>query len=130
MSTLAPLPHLKQLDIKDERCIRWNCARRTPLAIAKAWRNDQPALSTDTHALHPFIPALDHLAAAQRKLERVTSITRAIDSRFCTPDAFAPVRSSYLHDALALAIVHRCLPESVCVVVKTVVRSPSTAVGG
>src|SRR4029077_1631285 len=79
LSTQVPLLHFEQFYIKDERCIRGNCARRAPLAIAKAWRNDEPALSTDTHALHPFIPALDHLAAAQRKLERVTSITRAIE---------------------------------------------------
>lgn len=60
----VPLLHFEEFYIKDERCIRGNCAWRAALAIAKAWRNNEASLASDTHPLDSFIPTLDHLTAA------------------------------------------------------------------
>ncbi len=40
-------------------------------AVALFRRNHEPTLAADLHALHAFIPALDHLPAAERKAERL-----------------------------------------------------------
>src|SRR5665647_3613618 len=41
--------------------------------------NNQRAPAANFHALHTLVPALNHLPAAQEKLERVTAIQRAIE---------------------------------------------------
>src|SRR5262245_60040287 len=71
--TPAILPDAYEPDVEDERRVGGNAADGL-IAVAEAGRNDQPSLSADAHADDALIPALDHLAAAERERERTVRV--------------------------------------------------------
>src|SRR5690242_10927514 len=64
--SLASL-HGKQLDIEDQRGIRWNDAAGAARAIAEFGRDNQRALTADFHCGDAFVPAGNDLMLADRK---------------------------------------------------------------
>src|SRR5262245_48335340 len=71
--TPAILPDAYEPDVEDERRVGGNAADGL-IAVAEAGRNDQPALAADAHADDALVPALDHLAAAERERERTVRV--------------------------------------------------------
>ena len=59
-----------KLNIEDERGIRRDVRRRAVLAIPVRGRARELRFLADAHLHHPLVPALDHLADADRELER------------------------------------------------------------
>ena len=54
-------------------------SRRAARAVAKRRGDDQRALAADLHRHHALIPALDHLADADRERERLPAVDGAVE---------------------------------------------------
>src|SRR5246127_1635149 len=70
--------HAKQFDVEHQRGVRGNDATGAAGAIAQRGRNDQRTLAADLHAGDAFVPAGDHLALSDRKLERLVAVDRRV----------------------------------------------------
>ena len=55
----------KEVDFKQQGGIGWNHAASAACAIAQLSWNHQATRATDGHALHAFVPTLDHLTGTQ-----------------------------------------------------------------
>src|SRR5439155_26894879 len=73
------LLHVEQLHIEYQGGVGRNRAAGAGRAIAQVGRNRELALAADAHALHALVPALDHLAAAELKLEWLAAIQAAVE---------------------------------------------------
>src|SRR5262249_61231923 len=67
----SALFHVEQLDVEDERRVRWNHTAGAARAVAERRRDHERPLAADLHAGEPLIPALNHLSAAQTELKRI-----------------------------------------------------------
>src|SRR5713101_5873113 len=86
--------HVKQFDVEHQRRIRRNDAAG---AVAERRRDDQGALAADLHGGDAFIPAGDHLALPDRKLERLIAIHRTVELLALLAALVEPTR--VMHDA-------------------------------
>ena len=66
--------HRQQFDVEHQRGIRRNDAAGAARAIAEFRWNDQRALAADFHRADALVPAGDHPALADRKLERLVAV--------------------------------------------------------
>src|SRR5215472_13608631 len=71
--------HVEQLDLEDQRRVGRDDAAGATRAVAELWRDDERALAADLHRGDPFVPAGDDLMLAERKLERLPAIERAVE---------------------------------------------------
>ena len=75
----APLLGAEQIDVEDQRGVRWDDTTRTSRAVTQVRRNDQCALAAHMHGGDAFVPALDDLALADRERKRLTPVDRAVE---------------------------------------------------
>src|SRR3989338_4192870 len=75
----AGLIYAQQFHIEQQRRIRWNRLARAHWSITQVRGDNQRALSADLHACHPLIPALDDAPRAERKIERLVAVARAVE---------------------------------------------------
>src|SRR5215475_9302437 len=71
--------HPQQFHLEHERRIRRDDAAGAARAVAELGRDDQRALAADLHAGDALVPAGDHATHADRKLERLLAIDRAVE---------------------------------------------------
>src|SRR2546427_13017304 len=71
--------HRQQFDVEHQRRIRRNEAAGAARAVTERGRNDQRALAADLHGSDTLVPAGDHLALPDRKLERLVAIDGRIE---------------------------------------------------
>jgi hypothetical protein len=64
----------EQEDVKDEGGAAGDDVADAGLAVGHVGRDDQSPLLADAHAQDTGVPALDHLADAQREVERLITI--------------------------------------------------------
>src|SRR5215813_65811 len=69
----------QQLDLEDQRRIRRDHIADPAGAVAEIGWDDERALATDLHRGNAFVPAGDHLPSANRKLEGLTAVERAVE---------------------------------------------------
>src|SRR6476620_6062297 len=77
--TYGRLLHAEQFDIEHQGRVRRNDAARAAGAVAKRGRNDQGTLAADLHGGDALVPATDHPAAPDRKLERLVAVDGAVE---------------------------------------------------
>src|ERR1700675_1031201 len=94
--TELPL-HVKQFDVEHQRRIRRNDAAGAAGAVAERRRDDQGALAAALHGGDAFLPAGDHLALSDRKLERLIAIHRTVELLALLATLVKPTR--VMHDA-------------------------------
>src|SRR5579863_5842988 len=71
--------HVEQFDVEDQGRVRRYDAAGAARAITELRRNDQSALAADFHRGDTFVPARNHLALSDRKLERIVAIDRGVE---------------------------------------------------
>jgi len=89
--------HVEQLDVEHQRRVRRNGAAGAAGAVAQRGRNDQGTLAADFHGGDAFIPAGDHPALPDRKLERLVAIDRRVEFLALLPVLIEP--AGVMHDA-------------------------------
>src|SRR4051812_35735296 len=74
--TTMPVTSLdvEQLHFEDEGRVRRDHAAGAARAVAEARRDGELALAADLHAGDAFVPALDHVALAERKDEGLAAV--------------------------------------------------------
>src|SRR5688572_9833913 len=70
---------LEEIDLEHQRRVGWNHAARSTSAVTHRWRNREDSRAADLHAGHAFIPARNHLARAEREVERLIAVFRAVE---------------------------------------------------
>src|SRR5688572_33072857 len=70
---------LEELDLEHQRGVRRDHAAGAAGAVTHRRRNRQDACAADLHACDAFIPAGDHLLRAQRKVEWLIAVFRAVE---------------------------------------------------
>src|SRR5438046_9916103 len=73
------LLHRQQFDIEHQRSVGRNDAATAAGAVAERGRNDQGALAADFHGGDALVPAGDHLALPDWKLERLLAIDGGVE---------------------------------------------------
>src|SRR5512134_116908 len=71
--------HSDQFHFKNECGMGRNGATGAAGAVAESGGDDELTLATDFHALHAFVPSLDHASSTQGKREGLTSINGAVE---------------------------------------------------
>src|ERR1700722_19012346 len=71
--------HIEQFHVEDQRRIRRDDTARTARAIAELGWNDQRALAADLHRGHALVPAGNHFALSDRKLQRIVAIDGGVE---------------------------------------------------
>src|SRR5579872_6699251 len=71
--------HIEQFDVEDQRRIRRDDAACAARAVAEFRRNNQGALAANLHRGDALIPAGDHPALSDRKLERIVAIDGGVE---------------------------------------------------
>jgi len=89
--------HVEQLDVKHQRRVWRNGAAGAAGAVAQCGRDDQGTLAADFHGGDAFIPAGDHPALPDRKLERLVAIDRRVEFLALLPVLIEP--AGVMHDA-------------------------------
>src|SRR5690606_30446450 len=74
-----PASGAQQFDVELQRGIRRDDTTRAARAIAQAGGNDQRALAAFLHALHAFVPTLDHHAAAKREDKGLITVAAGVE---------------------------------------------------
>src|SRR5215510_16301026 len=69
----------EQFDLEDQRRVRRDHAADPAGAIAEIGWDDEGALAADLHRGNAFVPAGDDLPSADRKLERLPAVERAVE---------------------------------------------------
>src|SRR5262245_36943144 len=70
----------QELDLEHQRRIRGNePVLDVAAAVGERRRDHELALAADLHARHALLPALDHVAAAERERERLVAVARAVE---------------------------------------------------
>src|SRR5688572_11925558 len=69
----------QQLHLEHQRRIGRDHAARAACAVAELRRDQQHARAADLHALHAFVPAGDHHAAAKIEAERIVAILAGVE---------------------------------------------------
>src|SRR5690606_33880796 len=77
--------HAEQVDHEHERLVGTDDPARARLAVGEVRGDDEAASATNPHADHSLVPALDHLARAQRERERLAPIPRGVELTSCRP---------------------------------------------
>src|SRR5258708_13740788 len=88
--------HVGEWDGEHQRCVRRNGAAGAAGAVAQRGRNDQGTLAADFHGGDAFIPAGDHPALPDRKLERLVAIDRRVEFLALLPVLIEP--AGVMHD--------------------------------
>src|SRR5688572_30185050 len=70
---------LEEIDLEHQRCVGRNHAARAAGAVTHRWRNREDSRAADLHAGHTFIPSGNHLAGAEREVERLIAVFRAVE---------------------------------------------------
>src|SRR6267154_4067845 len=99
------LLHRQQFDIEHQRGVRRNEAAGAARAVTQCGRNDQGALAADLHRGDALVPAGDHLALPDRKLERLVAVDRRVELLALLAVLIEP--AGVMHDA-DLARLRRC----------------------
>src|SRR6516164_5835489 len=74
------LLHLQQVDVEDQGGVgRDRSPAGTARAVAELRWDDQRALAADLHAGHALVPTGDDLLGAERELEGLTAVERAVE---------------------------------------------------
>src|ERR1700730_10449650 len=89
--------HVEQFDVEHQRRVRRNDAAGAAGAVAERGWNDQGALAADLHGGDAFVPAGDHLALPDRKLERLIAVDRAVEFLALLAALIKP--AGVMHDA-------------------------------
>src|SRR5436190_13740730 len=71
--------HVEQLDVEHQRGVGRDHATGAARAIAERGRNDEGALAADLHGGDALVPAGNDPARADRELERLAAIDRAVE---------------------------------------------------
>ncbi len=71
----------EQFHVELQRGVRGDHAARAARAVAQGRGDDERALAADLHALHAFVPALDHHAGAEVELERGIAVAAGVELR-------------------------------------------------
>src|SRR5258706_2423737 len=83
--TLIPwtrrLRNFQQLDFENQGGVGRNRAAGAARAVAELRRNGELAPAADLHAGHALVPALDHVALAEREHERVAAVLARVEFR-------------------------------------------------
>src|SRR5512135_1629121 len=69
----------QKLDLKNERCVGRNCARKPSLSVRQFWGYRQPGLIAHFHRSDSLVPALYDLASPQDKGERLVAVNGTIE---------------------------------------------------
>src|SRR5262245_16004303 len=69
----------EQFDLEDQRRVRRDHPADPARAVAEIGRDDEGALAADLHRGNAFVPARDDLPSADRKLERLAAVERAVE---------------------------------------------------
>src|SRR6516165_5409292 len=77
--TAVVLLHLQQFDVEDQGGIGRDRSAGAAGAIAELGRDVQRALAADPHPGHTLVPAGDDLLGAERELERLAAVDRAVE---------------------------------------------------
>src|SRR5580704_7807067 len=78
-SGFSPSLHLEQFDVEDQRGVGRDDAAGAARPVAELGRDDQGALAADLHAGDALVPAGDDLMPAERELERLAAVERAVE---------------------------------------------------
>src|SRR5689334_4131377 len=78
-ATVSSTLHAEQLDVKDQRGVRWDGPTGPACAITQLRRYNERALAADLHGGDAFVPAADHAALADGKLEWLVAVDRAVE---------------------------------------------------
>src|SRR5207344_268206 len=70
---------LQQFDLELQRRVRWDVLAGTVRAIPHGGRDDELPDAADPHALDALIPPIDDFTLAERELERLAVIARAVE---------------------------------------------------
>src|SRR3981189_1638011 len=89
--------HAKQFDIEHQRRVRRNSTAGAAGAVAQRGWNDQGALAADFHGGDAFVPAGDHPALPDRKLERFIAVDRRVEFLALLAALIKP--AGVMHDA-------------------------------
>src|SRR5882672_7717154 len=73
------LTNFEQLDFENQRGVGRDHAAGAASAVAELGRDGELALAADLHPGHALVPALDHLAAPQRKLEGLAAVLARVE---------------------------------------------------
>lgn len=65
-----------EFDIEHESTIGWYVVAHLAIAVAHIWRHGDLPLAAYFHVLDAHVPAFDHVAFAQLKLERLATDAR------------------------------------------------------
>src|ERR1700722_18565468 len=76
---VAALLHTQQFDVEHQRRVRRNDTAGAAGAVAQSGRNDQGAFAADFHGGDALVPAGDHPALSDRKLERLVAVDRRVE---------------------------------------------------
>src|SRR6185295_19091958 len=74
-----PLGDLEQLDLEHQRRVRRDHAAAAMLAVGERGRDGELALAALLHAFNALVPALDHVACAEREVERVAARAAGVE---------------------------------------------------
>src|ERR1700728_1601821 len=88
---------VEQFDVEDQRRVRRKDAAGAARAVAEIGRNDQSAFAADLHGGDAFVPAGDDVVSADRKLEWLAAIDRAVE--FLALGAVLIQPAGIMHDA-------------------------------
>src|SRR5574340_261483 len=75
----AGLIYAQQFHIEHQCRIRRDRVARADRSITQVRGDDQRALSADLHALYALVPTLDDATPAERKIERLVAVARAVE---------------------------------------------------
>src|SRR5690606_22650629 len=69
----------KQVDFEQQGCIGRDHPTSATGSVAQLRRDDQGAGAAHLHALNAFVPAADHMASAEGKLERIVAVLAGVE---------------------------------------------------
>src|SRR5687767_5458929 len=70
---------LEEIDLEHQRRVGRDHAAGAAGAVTHRWRNREDSRAADLHACHAFIPSGNHLARAEREVERLIAVFRAVE---------------------------------------------------
>src|SRR5258706_14974669 len=109
-NSVSRLPlHVKQFDVEHQCRVGRNNAAGAAGAVAQRGRNDQGALAANFHAGDAFVPAGDHLALPDRKLERLIAVNRAVEFLAFLAALIKP--AGVMHDTDLTGLWRRARPD-------------------
>src|SRR5262245_34814650 len=79
LSFSSCLANLQEFHFEEQRRIGRDHAAGAARAVAELGRDGELALAADLHACDALVPALDHVALAERKHERLAAVLARVE---------------------------------------------------